>query len=224
MPDRHVFPPKDADFNDYVQHAEPYLIANKVRLKIDSIDTELLTNRFIAWNNVYPQSQDPERRTTAITKNKNIARKQLEAQIRKIFADIPKSLLTVDDRTTLNLKERDTQPTPAPVPATIPLIELEGHQGHQVFVRYKQEGGERGSSRRGAKPAKISRLEFIYKTGDPAPANPEACNHVLDISRTPHKLRFEPTDSGKRFYGFARWVNTRNQPGPWTDLLSVIIP
>jgi len=224
MPNLGPFPSKDADFNDYVQRGEPYLIANKTRLKIEMINIELLINGFIAWNNYYPPSQDPDRRTAAITKNKSNARKQLEIQFRKIFNDLPKSLLTVDDRAVLNLRARDSEPTPAPVPSTIPLVELEGHQGHQVFVRYKQEGGERGSSRRSAKPAKVNRLEFVYKTGEPAPVNPDGCNTVVDIGRSPHKIVFVPADAGKKLYAFARWVNTRNQPGPWTDLLSVFIP
>lgn len=224
MPNKPIFPTKDADFDDYYQRTVIYLNNNKVRLKISADNITSLNNYSRSWSIIYPQSQNPDERTTAITNKKTAMRKDIETLLRKIYNDIPKSLLTADDRAALNLKARDTEPTPAPVPTTIPLVELHGGNGSQIVIRFRQEGGEKGSSHRSAKPEKVSYMELCYKTSEPAPTSPDECNKTIDISKSPNVMNFDPSFSGKRFYCFGRWMNTRSQPGPWTALMSVIIP
>jgi len=223
MPNSGPFPSKDADLNNYAQRGNTYLNTNKVRLVINAADLAALTASITQWNITYPLSQNPDTCTVAITKSKNTLRKQIETLLRKIYGDIPKSVLTADDRATLNLKAH-AKPTPAPVPDSVPAVELHGGSGNQVIVHYKQEVGKHGSSHHTAKPDKVSRMELCYKTGDPVPANPDGCNKTVSIGKVPHKLNFDTSDSGKRLYAFARWVNTRNQPGPWTALLQILIP
>lgn len=219
-----IFPSKDAEFNDYFQRAVPYLNNNKVRLKINADNITALNNYSRSWGIIYPQSKDPDERTTAITNKKNAIRKEIETLLRKIYNDIPESVLTADDRAALNLKARDKEPTPAPVPITTPDVTLQPGSGNQVVIYFEQQESKAGASKR-AKPEHVANFEFCYKIGSPAPADTDDCNKRETASRSPLRINLKESDAGKKLYGYGRWVNTRNQPGPWTaTYVSIIIP
>jgi hypothetical protein len=48
--------------------------------------------------------------------------------------------------------------------------------------------------------------------------------HKKTITANPLVLSFEEEDRGKRVYYAARWVHATEQPGPWSDIESAIIP
>jgi hypothetical protein len=98
-------PVKDADFNNYINIAIPYLSTNKTRLALTTASqanvtsvSALLITAATGWNSVYPQSQNPATATSSIIAGKTTIRTQIEILIRAIFADIPKSVLTQVDR------------------------------------------------------------------------------------------------------------------------------
>ena len=215
---------KDGEFNDYLQPIPGYLTTNKVRLGVSDPNLATLNGQFASWNTTYPLSQNKDTRTSAITKTKNLLKKQTSGTLRKIYADIPESALNVDDRAILRIIFRDTNPSPAPVPTTIPGISLHGGDGSQVIIRYIILGGEPGSRSNRKKPEHVKYMEFCYKIGDPAPVNPEQCNLRVIISKIPYYLNLDSALSGKPLRGFGRWVNTRNQPGPWSAMVSINIP
>jgi hypothetical protein len=57
---------------------------------------------------VYPASQNTNTLTKSIVQNKDIAKENVMGTLRLVYADIPNSALTVEDRNTLNIAERST--------------------------------------------------------------------------------------------------------------------
>jgi hypothetical protein len=45
---------------------------------------------------------------------------------------------------------------------------------------------------------------------------------ALDTS-SPYLLVHDPADAGKTAHYMLRWVNTRSQPGPWSETVSATI-
>jgi hypothetical protein len=43
-------------------------------------------------------------------------------------------------------------------------------------------------------------------------------------SHSPHTLNYDMSQSGMRVYYRVRWINTRGVPGPWSEVVSAIIP
>jgi hypothetical protein len=48
--------------------------------------------------------------------------------------------------------------------------------------------------------------------------------HSAFDTRSPLKLQFENDLRGKTLYFAMRWENTRGEKGPWSPIMSVIIP
>lgn len=134
MPPR-IIPRKDADFNDYILRAIPYLQANDARLGVSGPNVNTLVGMRNDWNVLYPKTQNPDVRTLAITAQKNDLKKEITDLLRAVYRDIPESRLTQDDRATLNLKERDREPTRVAVPGHAPDVDIEKVEHRQVTLR-----------------------------------------------------------------------------------------
>jgi len=181
-----------------------------------------------AWTTAYTAGGKGAKgvRSSQQVKAKNMARKSYVSSIRAFVKQwiTGNTAVTADQRVALGVALPVTHRTPAPVPATVPVIAAEQSSGTQIILSFKQQPGQDGNSRRG-KPPHVGRLEFCYKVGDPAPASVGDCNLLASATRSPLKLNFDYPDAGKKMYGFGRWVNTRNQPGPWTPApVMVVIP
>jgi hypothetical protein len=64
---------------------------------------------------------------------------------------------------------------------------------------------------------------------NPLVSNTPVVNHNLLThsrlaSRSPLELSFDPEERGKTVYLAARWQNRRGELGPWSDIISAIIP
>ena len=59
----------------------------------------------------------------------------------------------------------------------------------------------------------------------PGPAHSGKGISFLAIeTRTPYRADFEAGDIGKTFYFALRWLSTRGQPGPWSQVYNAVIP
>jgi len=219
-------PRKDAVFNEWQQNLVSLVTANQVAWAIPAAIVAALNAPKTLFETKYAAALNPENRTRAQVQAKNDALKAYKAILRQLVegALVNNPLVSNEQRHLLRIPIYDKNPTPAPIPTTIPGVTVSATSGDRLVLRYEQEGGKEGTSKKRAKPEHISHLEFIYKVGEPAPTSPDDCNKRAEISRIPYYFNFLPADSGKRLYWFARWVNTRHQPGPWTLMGSINIP
>jgi hypothetical protein len=56
------------------------------------------------------------------------------------------------------------------------------------------------------------------------PAEVEDLPRTVTASKSPVRLIFREEDRGKTVYIAARWKTGRQQAGPWSGIISVIIP
>jgi hypothetical protein len=61
------------------------------------------------------------------------------------------------------------------------------------------------------------------QSGPIPPADPGQCHFVALDTSSPYLLVHDPADAGKTAHYMMRWVNTRNQPGPWSETVSATI-
>jgi hypothetical protein len=43
-------------------------------------------------------------------------------------------------------------------------------------------------------------------------------------TRMPYRADFDPEDVGKVVYFALRWINTRGQAGPWSQIYNAVVP
>ena len=163
----------------------------------------------------------PATRTKAAVQAKNDARKALTAYLRQVIGEYltRNHRVTDADRDNLGLPIHDTKPTPPPVPTDMPVGEVDTskHQQHKVRVKA-------GSLTGRAKPPQVHGFEAWRKIGGAPPASDEEWVYVNFKTSSPMLINYPQTEVGQTVYYRFRWVNSANEPGPWSDAVSAVIP
>jgi hypothetical protein len=216
MPNSKPFPSKEADLNSYFQIAVPYLLENRIRLLISQANQDLISLKLEAWNEIFPQSQNSNTKTKTIIQIKDGAKEELMTALRAVYADIPASIWTLEDRNTLNVHERSTTRTPAPVPTTVPIGQVDTSRRLEHTISFTNEDGS------SAKPFGVHGCQIWYKIGTPA-VDPSELSFMFTDTSSPHIHQFNGEHVGKNVYYWLRWENTRGETGPWSDVVMATI-
>ena len=216
MPKYGPFPSKEADLNSYFQIAVPYLLENRTRLLISQANQDLIDLKLVAWNEIFPQSQNSNTKTKTIIQIKDGAKEELMTALRAVYADIPASIWTLEDRNTLNMPERSTSKTPAPVPTTVPIGQVNTSRRLEHTISFTNEDGS------SAKPFGVHGCQIWYKIGTPA-VDPSELSFMFTDTASPHIHQFSGEHVGKNVYYWLRWENTRGETGPWSDVVMATI-
>jgi hypothetical protein len=159
-------------------------------------------------------AEEPSTRTKTSVQVKNDAHKALEKNIRQAVKEYLANNhnVTNGDRDDMGLPIHDPKPTPPPIPTDMPVGEVNTstHQQHIIHVKAGSLTGK-------AKPPKVHGYEVWHKVGGDPPASDAEWMYVNFSSRSPLIVGYPQTEVGKTVYYRFRWVNTRNQPGPWSE-------
>jgi len=215
-------PSADATFNQWQRVLIAYLVANAERLGLSAATIAALLALQTAWEAAFALAEDPATRTKPSVAAKKVARTALEKELRaSVKEHITYNRSVSDaDRGNMGLPVHDSKPTPAAVPTTRPEVEVKFDQQREhslhVYDSVQSSAGKPGGT-----------MGFeIYRTvvapDAPQPAVEQMQLVVLAL-HSPHKLAYTSAEQGKRVYYAVRWMNTRGQAGPWSELASAIV-
>jgi hypothetical protein len=212
------FPTKNIDFNSYILIAIPYLATNAARLGVSTEHNDALAALLLLWTPIFTQCENSALATTASREKRDLYRQQFESILRDVYNDIPASALTIDDRQTLHLPERDTNPTPSEVPNVAPVVTVIKNIHLQHTLRFQNPDTPDSS----AKPAGVASVEmYVYLVDNNVPPPPFGPNptgqnfyHLGGTGKFLHTVNFTDGDEGKVAYYVARYRNTRGVLGP----------
>ncbi|MDR0348887.1 MAG: hypothetical protein LBH90_05260 [Tannerella sp.] len=215
-------PRKNIDFLRWVTNFLAVLIKILERVGFPKEVYDELLELSNTFEEKFELSDAPETRTRATVQMRNDARKALEPELRKYIAEYltHNHLLTDADRNNLRLPVHDMKPTPAPIPTDMPAGEVvtTTHQQHRIRVKSGTLTGK-------VKPLKVYGYEVWRKVGGEPPADDSEYTYFCLSTRSMTVIDYPMTDVGKMVYYRFRWVNTRNQPGPWSEgYISAVIP
>jgi hypothetical protein len=168
-------------------------------------------------------SENPETRTSASIRKRDRTRAELE----KVFRPFVQGQLennrsvTPDDLTAMGLPVHDHHPTPAPDPDDSPDLSVSTPLPGVIEVKFSGKG-QRGH----AKPKGVTAMELCTKVTDSQtpPSDWSELDHSDLATRSPLRKVFSGHERGKWLHLAGRWINTRGVKGPWSEILSVIIP
>jgi hypothetical protein len=147
----------------------------------------------------------------------------LEPEARRIAAFIqtyPKT--TNADRAEMGITVRDTSPSPAPAPTSRPLALVESGQRLTHQLRLVDES----TPTRRARPKGVLGAEVWVKLVDadsPAPTDPAALTFLTMTTKPSFRAEFKAGEGGKTAVYMARWVNTRGEKGPWSEVTTATV-
>ncbi len=217
------FPRPDADFAAYMNN---YFAAVEKFWSVQGFDeSELkpLKDALSVWAAAFPAHVRAQAAAEAARQSKDGARRTLEAAARPVTAFIQGFPKTTDaDRATIGITVRDMGGTPAPTPASKPLIIVSDAGRRTHALRLVDEA----TPTRRARPRGIERAEVFVAftpTNTPAPADPNAYRYMQSISDGAAVLSFETAEAGMQAHYLARWVTRRGAMGPWSETSSATV-
>jgi len=218
----------DEDFDSWQKSFMTITVANATSWGIPPAEVTALTTLQTSWTTAFAAGGKGQKttRTSQQTKAKTVARKAFEKPIR-VFVKrwiAVNPLVSDAQRIALRVTVFDTVRTREGRPASIPDVNISYARGGQLVFKFRQEAdATTGKSKRG-KPAGVHGMKIYYKLNDPSPVTADDCNKSQTFTRSPGRLVFSPADAGKKFYAFCCWINSRQEEGPFTQLLIAVIP
>jgi hypothetical protein len=140
------------------------------------------------------------------------------------------------DRAEVGITVLDTSPTLAPTLSSYPLTLVESGQRLTHQLRLVDEStltsGRNGRARR-ARPAGVLGAEVWVKLVAPATADqptptdpardPRSFTFLTMTTRPSFHPEFKAGEGGKTAVSMARWVNTRGEKGPWSEVTTATV-
>jgi hypothetical protein len=239
-------PTKDNLFLGYIVSSTAYLLAeptpgnpNWVRLGLTSDEKTSWDNFEIDWVLTYPKYLDPGQRTKAITTHKNNIRKNFTAFASPILNRLQPqaTILTELDRTTLNLPVHDTTPSPKGAITGVPVNDIIALGGGTMRIKARTSEDASRASRHPLADAievRYSVRTIASGNAEPEPGNtgsntppetPEECPNTFSSTKANFKLVLGTSASGKKVYGFTRWINQKNPAnnGEWGAMFQAVV-
>jgi hypothetical protein len=206
-------PTNDGKFLTWVKGLFEYLRLHAAAWGIDPVSWSDIEKMILAYEDAYLKAENPNHGSADILL-KNECRDILKKAVRLYVKEYIEynHFITDEDRKMMGLPIHDTKPTPAPGPTDSPVgeVDFSTHQQHKVHVKVGTLTGK-------AKPPKVRGFEVWRKIGGEPPVSDDEWTYVNFSSRSPLLINYPLTDVGKMVYYRFRWVNTRNQPGPWSE-------
>jgi hypothetical protein len=217
MPD--YIPQKDSELVPWSANFTAQIAANAPSWGIPPDEVAALQLADTTFATLEKQADSPAK-TSVIVAEKNAARKVLKHLIRLLVGFRLKNPIITDvQRIALGIHVHDTTPTNIPVPTTRPEFFIEVVDFRRLRVLFHDMG-----STSNAKPYGINGAVIISAVLDAPPADHSALNRSVLATRTPHILEFTEEERGKTVYIAICWQTEKGEKGPWSEILSAIIP
>lgn len=194
-----------------------YFVADPTELGFTAADATALTTDYTPYSDAYADLSPKENtyRAAVVTLDETSA--TYIAHVRSLAAQIQSNPAISDEvRTAAGLPVRSKTRTPAGVPTHRPVAEVDASQRLQHLIEFRNQGATNK-----AKPEGVRGCEIWCAIG-PAATLADA-RYLATDTATPYLATFPPEDAGKTAHYFLRWVNTRNQPGPWSETVTATI-
>ena len=219
----HYMPRPDGNFaawaNQYYDAVVKWWNANELEVT----DLKPLEEALVTWAAAYPAHVAAQQRAEGARQAKDAARRELERQVRPISNFVQTYFNTSNaDRAEMGITVRDTSPSPAPAPTTRPLALVQSGQRLTHQLRLVDES----TPTRRARPAGVLGAEVWVKLVDadqPTPTNPAALTFLTMTTKPTFRADFKPGEGGKTAVYMARWINTRGEKGPWSEITTATV-
>jgi len=223
-------PRPDGDFSAWANH---YYDAVEKWYSVQGFDKDLLAalkKALDTWQSLYPAHVTAQQRAEGARQAKDQARAELEREIRPVTNFVQGYPKTTDaDRATIGIRVRIEGGPPSPTPTSRPLARVESGNRLTHTLRFTDES----TPTRRAKPKGVQGAEVWLALADAntpapplnstAPGGADSYKFLSLSSRGNLNAAFTAADAGKTAYYALRWVSTRGEKGPWSEVAAATV-
>lgn len=206
-----------ARFN-WLQTFKDYFTLNAVALGYTAADVTALSALWSPYSAAYADLPPKKNSYTAAVGLLEQDDAALVAEVRSLVAEIQVNTDVTDaQRTSAGLPIRKESRTRVGIPTTRPVGEIDTSQRLQHTISFRDEGATNKAKPEGARGCEI------WSVIGPAPASVADARYLATDTSTPYMVAYTPADAGKMVHYFLRWVNSRNESGPWSETVAATI-
>ena len=219
-------PKRDDDIYNKEKSYIARVVTNKVAWDIDADALTVLTDLQTEFELLYDIIQDKKNRTSGEVAAYRDCKKRFLKAWRAFHKEwvVNNSKIPVEDKVILVGKERDTEPTPRPKIATVPIVGLRAIGGGSIEVRCRVTTDQTRFSMHPA--ADVIECKFtLVPIGEVPPDNWDDCPKTQVSKKARFIIPAGAKGIGQRLYGFFRWANLSNPQnnGDWSNAITVAI-
>lgn len=216
-------PRPDGDFNTWQAN---FIAAVGVWLSDQGQDLALFDTAAAAqgaWASAYPAHTSAQAAARAARAAKDTARETFERAIRPLAAYLQSDPRVTDAaRATFGITVRSPGRSPAPAPASRPKLTVApaARLTHRL-----QLTDESTPTRRGRPPGTVGAEVWValVDAGGPVPTDPGSLSYLALATRPTLRATFPAGAGGKTAVYMLRWVSTRGERGPWSEVVGATV-
>jgi len=227
MPKRRSYlPTRDKDFYEFQKILADSCTTNKVAWGIEDAALTVVTDEKAIYEPLYAKIVNKSTRS----KGDVLAHREEKEKYAKIIMTFINAQIRYNDKMTdknrsdVGVPPRDTSLSPHPPIDDIPLVGARAQGGGDLEFRVRVTEDKTMASMHPA--ANLIEFRFtILEPGDIPPTDENDYPKKEVSSRAKFTLALGLKNTGKKFFGIFRWVNTHKPRtvGHWTEPISVII-
>lgn len=184
-------------------------------------DVTLLNTRTTSYVDALATSTEPSTRTRPAVAAKRMAKAALIQTMRNLYKKVLAANLGEDKMEQLGLRPRDVQPTPIPVPAMSPQINIVKREQNTVTVKFTDPTDP---TRRGRPPG-VDGIAIFSHVGEVAPTTNAGWNFEGNSTRMKIDVVFPASVTpGSKVWLTAFFFNPRAMSGPAATPVSTYLP
>jgi hypothetical protein len=208
---------------DFQRNAITLCVANAAKWTIPETELTAIAALRTVYELKYGVASNSNTQSPAATAAREAAWKPLGSALTDLYDHhiLNNPAISADEKESLNVNFRSGGGgPPTPAPTSTPVVRLMCEEISVLHVIYSDSG----STGTHSKPANVAFCELCYKVGDTPPAVIAECTERYNITRSHEGIVFAPAQRGKTIYTYARWVNKNGKFGPWSNMVTALIP
>jgi hypothetical protein len=216
-------PSKEAAFYPWSKNLVNVSQLKAPQWEIPPIQVQNLSTSFNDYETKYQIAINPATRTKITVQDKNDTKRKFVVVLRNFCqGNLQHNLLVTNaDRDLLGLPIPDKTSTSIPPPSGTPVarVDTSVHQRHTLHATDSLELRPHGGL-----PEGVSGLETWRHIGAEMPTDDSGFAYLSASTTTSLTVEYPLAEVGKNVWYRFRWINARNQPGPWSEIICAVIP
>ena len=217
---RNYMPLNTELFNVFQNNIYNVIVANAERWGIPATAIAILTAIRTIWVAALTDFNTQSSRTHAVIRTKNNVQKEYTSKLRMFIKSylINNMAVTDADKLDMALPVYDNTRTPAPTPTTRPSLTIDFSQIGRHTVNVRNEGANNL-----ARPKGVVGYELRALIGDATEPSIENMPMIGMSLKSARLVEYTSANRGKFVWYVARWVNSHEENGPWSEMVGALI-
>jgi hypothetical protein len=215
-------PPKDADYDGWLTNFSALITTAPGTYGVTSGDATAIAAAQAAWHSAYLLVTSPSTKTATTVAAKDTQRVSSLAAVRPYAQQISLNpgVLT-SNKIALGVNPRTSTPLPITTPTTTPNLTLQSSFPQNLILRYRDSMASPSVK---AKPYGVLAAQIFGLVSSTPVTDPTLLTFLGPQTKSPWTQAFASGSSGKTVYLAARWQTRTGLVGPFSPIISAVIP